>query len=1197
MPAATTTAFFVRQRWQVAFVVAWLTIAAPAAAQISRPKDAPTPLSPEASRQRFRVPPGYRVELIASEPLVREPSGICWDERGRMFVSELHGYNLEGQYDIEELNKTGKLDRVVRRVQAAERHKKAAEQETYGTIKLLKDTDGDGRMDEAVLWADRLPPCLGICPARGGLIAACHTKILFVADRDGDDRAEVREVLFEGFAQAPLERSVNSPQWGPDNWIYLGSSAGGGTVRGKHLERPLAFPNTDIRIHADGSAIEPVTGRTHTMGFAFTDAGDRFVISTGTPGIFVAPLAWRYLARNPNAAAPRLEESASNDSRVWPTSRPHPWRTRRAEDPGFAKFYTDRYGVKESTPNGYFTSACSPLVYRDSVLPGLRGHLLACEPAQNLVHRSRVARDGLRLRLQRLESEQQSEFLTSSDPWFHAISLAHAPDGTIYIVDFYREIIEDYSAIPRYLQQQYGLIAGANHGRIWRLTHDRVTAQVPQADMSELSPEQLTDEIGSSRHWRRQTARRLLLELHEDERLTSSQREGVGERLRSLVLTSSESAVVLNAMATLEGVHAMTRELTLTTLRHAEPSVRRNALRLAERYLAGDHADERVRSEVLKLASDDAAIVRLQAALSLGEATGEPRVFRTLAALARQDGDEPWMRAAILTATPDSGGKLLAELLREPRNLENAASLIEPLVVAIANRRDRDELSEAVQKIAAANHPGLQTACLRGLRTSLREPLEAPLSTPARDAIKALARSGERTVREEALPLISLLRVETAAERAARMSAAFRDLADIQLPTETRIEALRNLADQVDSQTTDALLAALPSSTPRLRDAILSQLLRHRSRLPKLLDAIQSGRIAPTMLNAVQRASLLESSDSELRGRAAKLLLTSPNMEGVRQLPRYTAALSKSRDVAEGERLFRKSCGNCHQAHGIGHAVGPNLNAEFLRAEETIVRDVLTPSEKISAGFAAYSIVTTSGRVLSGVLGDESPTSITLRQAEGKEATVLRKDVEQMRAMSISLMPEDLHQSVSPQDLANILAWLRRPPNRLVLLDENEDLLIALNEGSGVANFIRGEAFTGERCLQVTPPQRYSSRIPNWSFRIRERPGPGEYRYLRFAWKSTAAHGVMIELADNGHWPPAAKPLRRYHAGRNSTGWASVEASKTPPENWTVVTRDLWKDFGDFTLTGFAPTAMGGPALFDRLELLREKEGRVRNDR
>src|SRR5690606_17294405 len=150
------------------------------------------------SLRTIQVPDGYRIELIASEPLINEPSGVCWDARGRMFVCELHGYNLEGQYDIEELNKTGKLDREVRRIQADEVFKEKAKAGTYGTVKMLTDTDGDGRMDKAEVWADRLPPCYGVCPARDGIIVACAPDIVYLADRDGAGRAEVREVLFTG---------------------------------------------------------------------------------------------------------------------------------------------------------------------------------------------------------------------------------------------------------------------------------------------------------------------------------------------------------------------------------------------------------------------------------------------------------------------------------------------------------------------------------------------------------------------------------------------------------------------------------------------------------------------------------------------------------------------------------------------------------------------------------------------------------------------------------------------------------------------------------------------------------------------------------------------------------------------------------------------------------------------------------------
>src|SRR5258708_31970738 len=120
-----------------------LLVGVVALAQIPKPTDAPKPMPPDQSAAAFKLPDGFRMEVVASEPLIASPSAVCWDERGRMFVSELHGYNLAGQLDIEELNRTGKLDTQVRRVQADEKFKRPAQSATFGVVKLLRDTNVD----------------------------------------------------------------------------------------------------------------------------------------------------------------------------------------------------------------------------------------------------------------------------------------------------------------------------------------------------------------------------------------------------------------------------------------------------------------------------------------------------------------------------------------------------------------------------------------------------------------------------------------------------------------------------------------------------------------------------------------------------------------------------------------------------------------------------------------------------------------------------------------------------------------------------------------------------------------------------------------------------------------------------------------------------------------------------------------------
>ena len=1152
--------------------VVFFALASVLRGEIPRPDDAPKPLSPVESARTIRVPAGFRLELVASEPLINEPSGVCWDERGRMFVSELHGYNLEGQYDIEALNETGELDRVVRRIQADEKAVQAARAGTNGTVKMLIDTDGDGRMDKAQVWADKLPPCYGLVAARDGVIVACAPDIVYLADRDGDGKPEVRETLFTGFATGTLERGVNCPIWGPDDWIYFGIGHGGGHITGPHLADPVDLPRTDFRIKSDGSAIEAITGSTKTIGMTFTSDGERFVIATYGPGIHVGPFPWRYLARNPFVAAPNLENRATTDMRAYPISQPHPWRSKRSDDPGFSKYYRDRYGEAESTANGYFTSACSCMVYQDEALPGLHSQLFACEPAQNLITRAVIERDGSVLKLRRVKGEERSEFLASTDPWFHPIALTHGPDGCIWITDFYREIIEDYSAIPRYLQQQYGLINGHDRGRIWRLVHDKMPTALP-ADMSHLTNRELATEIGSEYLWRRQTARRLLVE--RDAR-------DVGPQISRLVVGSDEPAIVIHALSTLNALGLLRPEDIVVALSNSDAGVRVAGLRLAEPQF---DSDDRVWQALTHCTAIEPH-VRLQLAMSLGDSQRAESLAR-MSQLVREHGDELWMIPAIESGLYGRAGQMFHELVRSPEDLKNARGMIGSLCTAIALRREPKELSATIVEIAAMQEAEFQATCLRGMRAGFRSPQAVTSSDEARGELKELAHSSNGDVKKQALGLIAVLKWESAADRETRLAQAQAALTDSTASSDAQISAVLELSAENAPELVRSLISAVDTSTPRVREAILSELIGHTENLPIVLEAIEQHHLSATAFSAVQRRNLLDVKDRKLRSRAEQLFQSekgpSPEL-----LARYTKALSEKRDLVAGATVFRGKVRSCHLAYKVGVAVGPDLTSEFGRADEAFLHDILAPSDTIASGYWTYGLITTDGLIFSGLLVAETPTSVTLREQGGKEQVVLRKDIEELHALPTSLMADDFAKQLTPSDVANVIAWLRQPASRRVLVDENLDLVNQLNEGDGAAEFVTSDVLNGRVSLRVTPLQRFSSRIAGWNFPIRENPELGEYRYIRFAWKTDGGNGVMLELADNGNWPTPQKPARRYYAGKNTTGWNATQVSAKAPREWTVQTRDLWADFGDFTLTGIAPTAIDGPVLFDRVELLQE---------
>ncbi len=982
-------------------------VAAPA--EIPRPEDAPQPLSPDAARRTFKLPEGLQVQLVAAEPLICEPSGVCWDAAGRLFVSELHGYNLEGQEDIEQLNKTGVLDREVRRIQAPDDAKQRAAANTFGTIKLLHDDNGDGLMDRATVFADRLPPCYGIVPARDGVIAVAAPSIWYLADRDGDGVADVRERLYDGFAAGILERNINQPQQGPDGWIHVGAGAGGGRITGPRLAEAVDLPNTDFRFKPDGTAIEPVVGRTHTFGFTFTDRGERIVISTSSPGILVAPLSWEATARNPDHPLGRLEQRLGA-SQTFPTSAPHPWRSRREADPGFSAYYRDRYGIAESAANGYFTSACSPFFYDDSALPEIAGQLFTCEPAQNLIHRSLLRRDHGGLELERPAAETAREFFTSSDVWFHGMNLAHAPDGGLAIVDFYREIIEDYSAIPRYLQQQYELDHGVDRGRIWKIVAESMPPSEPAMDG--LSERALVSELASPRFWRRQTAFRLLAERRGAEQAAEIARLVDVDAARAGVV----SALRLLAYLGIDDPLAVQRGLS-----HPDPAVRTHAVQVAAAWVARN-SDLRV--AVMTLADDpDPGVVR-QVAVAIG-GMSDPRAVPVLAKIARTHGSVSWMDEAVMTATADRAGALLETLLSEPEAIGEAESLVPLLARAVAVRRDPAELSEAILAITSTADERLKAAALAGVREAFVETTSVTITPVAVRAITTAAADGTDEVAMPAGELMRLMRIESAEQREARLAGARARLTDPQASPEVHLAAVHELAEEGDTVIASYLIEAFASATPAVREAILTACFARSDRLPVVVAAMESGDLPAAACSALQRSALETCRDREVATRAEKLFasLAAPAVD---RLGPYLEACRTSHDATRGHQLFLTHCGACHRSRGEGVAVGPDLDGESQQPIETLLLSILAPNARIAGGYTTYRVLTTDGRVVSGLLAADTATSVTLLGQEGKSETILRREIDELVASPISLMPESLASALSPGDVADILAWLRQ---------------------------------------------------------------------------------------------------------------------------------------------------------------------------
>jgi putative membrane-bound dehydrogenase-like protein len=1007
---------------------------------VEKAVDTPRPLTPAESATHFQVPEDLRLELVASEPLVTEPVCTAFDEKGNLFVAELHGYNYEGYLDVVELNKTGELDTKVRRIPASKENIEKAKNFQRGAVKLLRDTDGDGVMDEASIWADDLDPCYGIVPVRNGVIAVAAPDIVYLADNDGDGECDFRETLFTGFNVSVLERAINNPRWGKDNWIYVGGGGGGGTITGPHLKQPVEMVNTDFRFKPDGSVIEPVSGIVGTFGMAMNDLDDRFPCSGSQPGIYAVPVDRRYVIRNPYIPGPPSNHSAVDYNTCYRISDPHPWRVKRGVDPNWQNFYG-----KRETESTYFTGGCGNDFYRARLFPEkYHGNFIMCEPSQNILHRCIIDRNGSGYRGQRAEEEQESEFVASTDQWFRPVNVRVGPDGALYISDMYREIIEDYSAIPRFLQQQYGVAFGDNHGRIWRLVPvDKSLRTIENLDKK--TDAELVALLGDSDSWWRDTAQRLLVQRGD---------RSVVPDLQKLVRSGKTSQEKLHALYTLSGLGGLDVEDISRSLNDEDYAVRVHGLRLAEPFLEDN---PQILSQVIQLAHDTDPRIRLQVAMTLGESQ-DPKATETLILLAKEYGHEQWMSHAILSSSSDSAGQLLAALLGDEDATAGAKKVLQPLAATIGGQRNGEHIGTSLEAIVKSN-PAVQSPSIAGLIQGFSEgKVEGALNDEGRVAIVALLNNAAPQIRAETVKLASLVlpadapELKSVFENATRQaldadaplqsreeaiallarapydvfSPAVTELLDVRQSPELQLATVKSLSGSDSPEVTQVLLEGWDRYTPQVQEAVLDALFARTDRAQALLEALEKGEIRLIDISPFRRERLMKARSYGIRKRAKKLFSEqAPNPEIQELATAYRKSLLGERDLARGKTLLTKHCLVCHKLGEEGHDVGPNFAEVANTPDDGMLQEILAPSRKIDPQFRNFVVVTTGGKVINGVIASESATSVTLRQQEGKSETILRKDIEEMNASDVSLMPADLYKDISPQDLADLLGYLR----------------------------------------------------------------------------------------------------------------------------------------------------------------------------
>jgi len=644
------------------------------------PEESPA-LAPAEAMKKIVTPPGYRLELVASEPLIQDPILIDFDPDGRLWAIEMPGF----MPDLPA----------------------ASERNPTGRIVVLEDVDDDGKMDKRTVFLDGLVLPRALKVLDRGVLVGEPPNLWLARDTDGDLRADSKELVTDTYGQreAGPEHNANGLMWGLDNWMYTSEHDSYLRLKNGRFEVRKTLPRGQ-------------------WGLSMDDGG-RIYRNTNEAPLFVDLVPARYFMRHPGLLRTRgAYESLNSDglNAVWPV-RP---------TPGVNRGYQD--GVLR--PDGRlarFTAVSAPTVFRgDRLPPELYGNVFVVEPAGNLVSRLIVSDDGTGLKARK--AYEGAEFLASSDERFRPVYLSSAPDGTLYVVDMYRGVIQHRIFVTEYLRDyilEHKLEEPNGRGRIYRVVH-ATTRPGRKPTLSTVPSKALVDVLAHPNGWWRDTAQRLLVERGDP---------AVVPALRQQAARAPHERTRLHALWTLDGLESVDVAIVTQALQDRSRDVRVSAIQLAERWL-GD-AGGRVQAAVLKMTDDRDWAVRRQLAASFGELP-QPLRERTLATVLEQYGDDPVTVDAALSGLRGAEIGVLESLMQGNAATPQRDAAITMLSATIVRGAQEAAVQDLLRRAAQVERPQWQrSAVLRGAEVAL---MNAPMpgTPPPRPAAAASAATGGR---------------------------------------------------------------------------------------------------------------------------------------------------------------------------------------------------------------------------------------------------------------------------------------------------------------------------------------------------------------------------------------------------------------------------------------------------------------------
>ena len=964
---------------------------------------------PDEALKTLEAVDGFHLELTAAEPLVQSPVAAAFDADGNLYVAEMRDYPYKP--------KSGRTP--------------------LGTVRLLRDTDGDGRFDQSHIFADGLLWAAGIAPWKGGVFVSAPPDIWYLKDADGDGKAEVRKKVYTGFGTQNQQAMVNNLTWGLDHKVYGAAAGNGGTIRpaGDPHAVGVSVEHNDFRFDPVTGGFEPISG-SDQFGNTFDDWGNRFTCDESHP-LSQPVLPRRELARNPFLAVPSVVQDIAGGSvpifRISPIER---WRQIRSSR---RIAYGARSAESAGASHHVVDAGAGATVYRGSAYPvEFYGNVFVGDAQNNLVHRRILIPEGPTFQAVRGPREQATEFVRSSDTWFRPVNFVNAPDGTLYVLDMSRAVIEAIH-IPLDVVHHLDLRRGRDQGRIYRIAPPAFRF-TPPPHLSRARTVDLVAAFLRPDTWYRDTAHRLIYERQDPAAI---------EPLRNL-LSPAEAPLPqsrVNALWSLEGLKALRDEDILIALSDHVPQVRAQAVQLAAPRV---NRSPSLLGIILALADDPDSRVRFWVAFALGE-TSDPRAANALYRIVDRDAANGWIRTAVLSSCASLADRLFVKLYTawispapdENRNAVGRPELLEQLVTIVGARNRPDEVGRVLNALAVdaarrGNAPRFNLGdhlVLELARSSRRSAGQLSVGPdPAqpgailvahlvqRASTIALDAQSPEPLREEAIAVLGGIDPD-------KSRAVLIELLAPQQPLAVQVTAVRALVESRSGNLPDLLLPRMRGFEPSIRAAAVRTLLSRTEWAKALLQAASRNDpavgITPALIEPADRAPLLKHHDTEVAKLAQAIFGRSASNSRAKVITDYLTTPRAKGDLSRGATVFDRECKTCHKIGERGFALGPDLTGSPSADAAALMANILDPNTNVLPNYVQYLVIDQNGRTYSGIIAAETATSLTLRRGESAQDTILRAQIAEMTSTGLSLMPEGFETTISKPEMTDLVVFLR----------------------------------------------------------------------------------------------------------------------------------------------------------------------------